>query len=422
MGGESKESEQNGVAEPFFAPDRADVDPGGALRTFGLRRLLVRVAACIVALIVLDHAIAPLFAPPSAYLHAYRLPRVAPTAALADYANAIDLTARVPGHAPIAVFLGASPTYGHRIENAAHTFPYAYASAASSAGVAVTSFNVAANGMFVGDFYILAKRLIPSSDIVFVQLTYHTFSPAARGGKDVRYPELPQVLGVPLTSADAPLLGLNTAIDGASERPAPTAVDGVLNRWWTLWRERDIIDRRVFGGSPRDALAQLVSRMTRPATSTVAATTTILPDDSADDGFAAFDSLGPGEQMVVLARYAEESSFTIAATDPEVRILDRLASEIAAAHKKAVFFVGPLNESVIAAYGLIDAAQYRRNVALLRQTVTRHGFTLIDHNTDSLALPRADFADISHTTDAGGTAFGAILYRDTAAYLRQVAP
>jgi hypothetical protein len=419
---ENGASPSTGAVEPFFAPSREDQAGRVSNRRFRVRRLAVRVVVCVLALVALDRVIAPSFAPPAAYLEDYRLPRTAPTAALADYVGAIDLAARVPDHPPIAVFLGASPTFGHRIQDARNTFPYAYASAAASVGVPVTAFNLATNGEFVGDYYVLAKRLAPDADIVFVQLTYHTFSPTARGGLHVRYPELPQVLGVSLTAEEAGLLGLPGSDVSPSAPAASAAVGGFLSRWWTLWRERDLIDRRLFGGSPRDALAAFVARATGTATTSVAATVTTLPDDAANDGFASFDDLDPGQQMVVLSRYAQDSSFTIDPADGEVVLLDRLAAELAAAHKKAVFFMGPLNEKVISFYGLIDPAQYKRNMDLLRATVESHGFTLIDHNADASALPRADFADISHTTDAGGAAFGALLFRDTSAYLRAVAP
>jgi hypothetical protein len=413
---------RTGAAEPFFAPDRPEHRSAAPFRDVGVRRLLVRIVVCVLALVALDRIIAPSFAPPAAYLHDYRLPRAAPTAALADYANAIDLAARVPGHAPIALFLGASPTFGYRIKNAADTFPYAYASAAASAGLPVTSFNVAADGEFVGDFYVIAKRLVPDADIVFVQLTYATFSPAGRAGLHIRYPELPTVLGVPLAATDAKLLGLPANAGSLASSPAPVALGGALSRWWVLWRERDLIDRRLFGGRPSDALAALAGRTIGPAPASAPATTTILPDAVANDGFASFDSLDPGSQMVVVARYAEESSFTIDPADSEVVLLDKLAGDIAVAHKKAVFFMGPLNETVILAYGLIDARQYGSNIALLRRTVARHGFSLIDHNTDAHTMPVSDFADISHTTDAGGALFGQMLLRDTLPYLRSATP
>ena len=422
MTDENGASPSTGAVEPFFAPSRADQAGHVTDRRFGVRRLIIRVVVCVLALVALDRIIAPYFAPPAAYLEDYRLPRTAPTAALADYVGAIDLAARVPDHATIAVFLGASPTFGHRIQDARNTFPYAYASAAASAGVPVTAFNLATNGEFVGDYYVLARRLAPDADVVFVQLTYHTFSPTARGGSHVRYPELPQVLGVSLTVEEAGLLGLQ-ASDGSAPAPVESAaLGGVLSRWWTLWRERDLIDRRLFGGNPRDALAAFIARATGTTTASVAASVTTLPDDTANDGFASFDDLDPGQQMVVLARYAEDSSFTIDPADGEVVLLDRLAAELASQHKKAVFFMGPLNEEVIGFYGLIDPAQYKRNIELLRTVVAGHGFMLVDHNTDADALPRADFADISHTTDAGGAAFGALLFKDTAAYLRSVTP
>lgn len=419
MGG----SPPDGTAEPFFAPGRAEHERHPWNRGVTVRRLILRIVVCVLALVALDRVIAPSFAPPATYLRDYRLPRTAPTTALADYVGAIELAARVPERSPIAVFLGASPTYGHRIKDARNTFPYAYESAAASAGVSVQAFNVAANGQFVADYFVLAKRLIGSADIVFVQLTYHTFSPAGRSGLGIRYRELPGILGVPLTPGDAGLLGLRAS--GNAPEPAlaaPAAIGGTLSRWWTLWRERDLIDRRVFGGHPRNALSLLVAGLTAPAAASVATAITTLPEDAAGDGFSSFDELDPGEQMVVVARYAEESSFDIDPADSEVVLLDKLASDIAAAHKRAVFFMGPLNREVVDSYGLIDAKQYARNIAILRTTVGRHGFSLVDHNMDKDALPGVDFADISHTTDAGGAAFGRMLLRDTLPYLRSATP
>jgi hypothetical protein len=408
--------------DPFFAPDRTS-RTRRPRRPVTLRRLLVRFAVCVLALLALDRVIAPAFAPPSTYLHDYRLPREAPTTALADYANAIDLAAREPSRAPIAIFLGASPTYGHRIKNAADTFPAAFASAAASAGTPVQAFNLAANGQFVGDYYVLERRLLGDADIVLVQLTYHTFSPAGRGGLHIRYPELPAMLGVDLPPRDASLLGLTPSGDASATPPPPAAVGSVLSRWWTLWRERDLIDRRLFKGSPRQAMSDLAARLTgsSPAPAKTPTATT-LPDDAADDGFASFGELDPARQMVVVARYAELSSFTVDPTDSEMILLDRLAADIATAHKKAVFFMGPLNWDAISTYELIDPAQYDRNIALLRSTVGRHGFTLIDHNADGTGLSASDFADISHTTDAGGAAFGQLLLRDTLSYLRSATP
>jgi hypothetical protein len=52
--------------------------------------------------------------------------------------------------------------------------------------------------------------------------------------------------------------------------------------------------------------------------------------------------------------------------------------------------------------------------------LARHGFPLIDHNLSGAALRREDFADISHTTGAGGRRFGRMLFRDTRELLRAV--
>ncbi|MDO8963367.1 MAG: hypothetical protein Q7W30_02625 [Coriobacteriia bacterium] len=417
-----------GVDPGFFAPDHAE----GTYLAFGGRvtvpRLLLRALVCLVALVLLDRLIAPTLAPPSAFLDSYRLPRTAPTAALASYADAIDRTASASDRPPVAIFLGASPTWGHRIRDRRATYPYAYASAAASAGVAVRPFNLASNGQFVGDYYLIAKRLAPDADIVFVQLTYHTFSPTAREGRHVRYPELPQVLGIGLSADEARMLALTAGATapGAGPAPAPPSrlafVDGALSRYWLLWRERDTIDTRLFGGHPQRAVADAVDRLRGAGAPSTPVSTTVLPDDAADEAFASFETLDPARQMVAIAQYAEDSAFTIDAKEGEVVVLDRLAALLAADGVKAVFYIAPLNRSIVDEYGLIDPKQYAANTAVLRGVVEARGATFIDYNSGPVAVPGTEFADISHTTDAGGRIVGALLYRDTASLLAGVTP
>jgi hypothetical protein len=404
----------NEAASGFFAPERGERSRMWSGRRVTLPRLVRRLGVCVAALAILDAAIAPSFAPPASYMGAYRLPRTAPTATIADYANAIDLTARVPDGAPIAVFLGASPTYGHRIRTPADTFPAAFASAASSAGVQLHAFNLATNGQVVGDYLVLARRFAPDAAVVFVQLTYHTFAPAKKPLL-IRYPELPSVLGVPVSAADSALLGLPARTGSAGMPAVATSVDSLLAPWWTLWRERDVLDRRLFGGPPRQSLAAAAARLTGTAT-TAAATTTVLPADTGEDRFASFDQLDPAAQMVVVAQYAEESSFTLSPGDPSLRILHELAAELSAAHKKAVFYLSPMNQDVIDSYGLIDPGQYRDNVARMRRAVSGYGFPFIDFNTGE-RMPPADFADISHTNDRGGLLVGRRLWAATGTYV-----
>lgn len=394
----------------FFAPDRAEERVAATGAGLPVRRLVLRLAVLVLALVAVDTLVARMMPSQAAYRHSYRLPAVAPTSALADYVEAIDLAAD-ESTCPVVVFLGASPTFGHRIKSPANTFPYAYAAAAASEGVTVRAFNVGLNGAYVGDEDALARALADSADIVFVQLTYHTF--ARTGGPALRYPELPSMLGVlGRSAAAAPLRTGATA-------PATPAIGRWLGTRWRLWRYRDVIDRRLFGGTPRGVLDSTASRLLDGGGTD--AQPTVLPSDAPDDGFAAFDELDPGAQMVVIARYAEESSFSVTPTSTEVASLDRLARFLAASGKRAVFFMGPLNWDVIDDYELVGSRQYRSNVRVIAQTLARHGFPLIDHNRSGAALPREDFADISHTTDAGGQRFGALLHRDTRELLRSVA-
>jgi hypothetical protein len=411
-------------AAGFFAPER--VDPGRApasRRELPLWRLAVRVGACVVALLVIDAAVARTLPLPAAYLDAYRLPRKMPTASLADYADAVEtfasaragLGAREGGgvssttadaSAPVALFLGASPTWGHRVADPRYTFPSSFAGAAAADGYAVRAFNIACNGQLAGDQYLIAKRLGPSADVVFVQLTYHTFDRSARGGKVVRFPELPAILDVPLSSAEARLLRL----DPAQVRGPEAFADRFLRRHWLLWRERDALDREFFGGRPQDVLGNAVAEWRGEAVTS--------DEDPPADGFADFDSLEPEQQMIVISQYAESSDFTLAASDAQVAVLAGIAEMLKSQGRRAVFFVSPLNMRLIREYGLIDPAQYAGNVAVLERAVAGAGFPFIDLNADPDALPRSAFADISHTTDAGARVVGALLWREAGAYVR----
>jgi hypothetical protein len=387
----------------FFSPD------GREHRYFGFGgrvtwpRLLLRLAIALAVLAAIDVAVAHTLTPSAAYEHDYRLPRTLPTSQLRDFADSIHAASISHTGGPIVTFVGASPTWGYRIANPANTFPAAFSAAGKAAGWENRTYNLASDGQFLGDEYFMAKGVSADAGIVFVQLTYHTFNPKARGGQLVRYPEIPQLLRLDISPAEAALLGVRpTASTHAASR-----ADAFLSRYWLLWRERDALDRRLFGGKPQDLLAHPLAQ---------ASTLTSLPDD-AEGSSVAFDKLDPVKRMFALTRYAETSSFRISPNDSDVRFLRLLAEMLHARGKKAVFFVSPLNRAVIENYNLIDPKQYAGNVGVLRGIVQSEGFPFLDYNTGPTKLPARDFADISHTTDAGGKAFGALLYRDTWRYL-----
>lgn len=388
----------------FFAPQAEE----HAYFAFGghvsLPRLAFRIVAALALLAAVDVAVGRTLAPASVYLHAYRLPSKLPSASLPGYIESIDASARSRQGGPIVIFLGASPTYGHRTKDAANTYPYAFQASAEASGWPSRTFNLASNGQFAADEYVIGTRLVDDADVVFVQLTYHTFNPKARSGAAIRYRELPRLLGVRLGAPEAALLGVTPS-------PGDDAVsraDAAVGRHWLLWRERDALDRRLFGGKPQTLLARTApSQLTRLSPEAA----------SPDDGFASFESLDPGRQMIVISRYAENASFVIDRSDPEVQFLRALADELAAERKKAVFFVAPLNRQLLEDYELIDLEQYATNVAVLRSTIERDGFPLVDYNIGPDVIESRFFADISHTTDEGGRRVGALLWRDSRAYL-----
>ena len=401
MGGETRDKTH---PSGYFSPTAEEHNYLAFGGRVGLPRLLLRIAIAVALLFAVDVALSKTLVPRSQYLHAYRLPRQLPTASLADYVSAIDESALTRAGGPIVTFLGASPTYGYRIKDSVNTYPYAFQASAVASGWPDRTFNLASNGQFAADEYVIGTRLADDSDVVFVQLTYHTFNPAARNGAVIRYPELPQLLGVGLTAPAARLLGVKPSpIAGAV-----TGADALVSRYWLLWRERDLLDKRLFGGKPQTLLA-----------GTGPSKVTSLPGEAAspDDGFASFDSLDPVAQMIAIVRYAEDASFTVSPHDSDVRFVTLLADELKAKGKKAVFFVAPLNRQLVEEYQLIDPKQYRANISLLRGIVKRDGFPFLDYNTGPDILPSSLFADISHTTDKGGKRVGALLWRDSRAYL-----
>ncbi len=394
------------ATDGFFAP-RADEKPrhGPDRRRLTWPRLLLRVAVAALALLGADALAAKTVTPDTVFEDAYRLPAALPTADIARFAHSIHAASLSPGGPPIVVFLGASPTWGHRIADPRNTFPAAFESAARRGGWPNTAYNLASNGQFVSDQYFIAKRVAPDSDVVFVQLTYHTFSAAAREGLAMRYPELPALLEVDVSPSEAVLAGVEPfSTDDASSRASE-----VLGSRWLLWRERDALNRALFGGTPQALLAREAASEDTSLTS--------LPDDAAQDGFASFEDLDPERRFIAIDRYAADSSFDIDSNDSEMRFLRKLVALLASHDKKAVFFMAPLNRTLIEEYELIDPEQYRANTDSIRSAVAEGGFLFLDFNTGPSRLGPDRFADISHTTDEGGRETGSLLFEEARDYL-----
>jgi len=373
-----------------------------APRGLGLRRASVRLGVCLAVLIAAELWVGRALPAPD-YERAFRLPLASPTASLYDFVRHIEHAP--PTASPKIAFLGASPTYGYRVKDARSTWPEAFEAAARRAGTSVRAYNVACNGQFLGDEAVVAERLASKAGVLYIQLTYHTFNPRARSGRALRFAELPRLLAVSPPADEARALGL--AQDAVA--PLSASVDRTLRDAWALYREREAIDKRLFGGTPRGVLQALASGR-KPARPDSAS-------DTFDDGFTSFDSLDPAQQMVVVARYAEDASFALTAEDSQVRLLGALARSLKRRGVKAVFYMSPLNRDLIDAWELIDAPQYRRNVGLLQGAVTASGFPFIDYNTGPRRFGGELFADVSHTTDAGAQAVGRALFADTRRYL-----
>ncbi len=388
-------------------PRRSDFQPTTEVSRYfdrapvSLPRLVLRLVVLLAVLVAFDVWVGR-SASARGYDGAYRLPLELPTAALPGYVHALD------GQSQRALFLGASPTWGYRIRDPRHTYPYSYASAAASAGVEIEAANLAANGQLLGDQYLLAKALVRRGDVVFVQLTYHMFDPTYERGRQVRYPEIASLPGVGVSASEAKLLGV-------PEQAAPaagSAVSRVLFDRWAAYRERSAIASRLFGGVPEQRLRDAWVRRTGGKVEPEARA--VMPEDE----FASFDSLDPEKQMIVIADYADNSAFDVRATEPQMRTLRLLAQLLRDRGAKAVFYIAPLNRDIIDYYALIEREQYLANTKRISAVVRGAGFPFVDYNAAETPLfPAEYFADIDHTTDAGGRAVGERLWRDTAAYV-----
>lgn len=169
----------------------------------------------IAALVVIDAAVGGYVHSGRHYDDDWRLPRELSMSELGGYVNHIDGVRRDAAR-PVVLFLGASPTWGEANSNNHHTYPAAFERVAKSHGVAARVFNLGADGELVSDQYFLGDRLAADADLVVVQLTYHTFNPAARTEGALQFPELPRLLGDPVSNQVAHILG----IDGT---PRPTS-------------------------------------------------------------------------------------------------------------------------------------------------------------------------------------------------------
>ena len=108
--------------------------------------------------------------------------------------------------------------------------------------------------------------------------------------------------------------------------------------------------------------------------------------------------------------------FELADDNLEWHFLKRMLAQLKAAGKPAVIFIAPINAEALSFYEVMDWKQYARNIAKIKASVEAEGFAFVDINRSG-PLPEDLFADISHTLDAGGQAFGPRLWALSRDYL-----
>jgi len=315
----------------------------------------------------------------------YRLPEGQEMAWLPFYLRAL---AQNP--APALVFLGSSPTYGIRISDPHQTFPVATLRALQKKGLAAhwQSYNLSAKGFLLSDQYYLLKKALPEGDSFVIQLNYHTFSPSLLKGTRMRHPELPEKLGVSVSEAEAALLGL---------RPSPPLP---LNAWlrqglsqiWAFYRSKELLAAHWLGHTPEGwAFAQYEKALGIQAAEM--------------EGATPFLDLKPTQQMMVLKRYGQNAGFELSPDNSELQVLQWTVDLLKQAGKPVLFVMGPLNVEALDAYEALDWKKYQAVLKPIRATIESGGFELLDINRGAY-LPADQFFDITHTLNAGGSAFG----------------
>lgn len=382
--------------------------PHGAVRlTRG--RLIVRLVTMLAALVLIDLVVANYLRPGQSYDADWRLPRTQSMSALPGYVDHIE-GLRPDPRRPRVLFLGASPTWGEMNRDRHQTYAAAFARTAHAAGVDARVYNLGADGALVADDYFIADRLAGHADLLGIQLTYHTFNPAARIDGAARFSELPRMLGEPVGAQVAKALGI--------ARTMPFNLSGTVDRTldhnWLLFREHDELATRLFGRPARDELYSRWQELTGNEPKQLPLAPPLVKNTR-------FDQLDPARQTEIVERYADFANFHIRRGDSELRMLDLLCARLERRHARAVFFMSPLNLGALESFGVFDHRLYSANVAVIRAAVERHGLTLIDWNQPGKELPSSAFADATHTTDRGSAVFARRLYRALAPELTREA-
>lgn len=337
----------------------------------------------------------------------YRLPKNEEYIVLTDYIKHIK-NIKFKDYKTIIVFMGSSPTYGHKIKNSINTYPYSfekYLWKNNNNSKQIKVYNLASNGRLLSDQYYILKDLIDTADIFFIQLNYHTFNSQARTTK-IFNAELPDLLGVNVDFAEAEIL---------NRRPTPfynlnIFLQNFLRRHWYFYANRELIAKKLFGKNPEDYFYDLYQLKRGVEIKDQ-------NDSALDKLFTPFFELSPVKQMIIVKRYSKICKFEITKNNSEIYFLQKIIVLLKEKNKKAVFFMAPINYEAVETYELFKWSQYNENLKIINDMITKQKFLFLDL-TLKHKLSGQYFFDISHTLDSGGKIVGKYLFEDSKYYLR----
>lgn len=364
------------------------------------KRFLVRVLAFLLSLVLLDCAARLIWGPELqvSYQDNYRLPENQETPLVNDFLDTIR-SPQMRGNKQI-IFLGSSPTYGVSIQDPAKTYPGSFEQALKSnpeqSKQRIEVYNLAAKGYLMSDVYYLVQAIVDHSDLMVLQINYHTFAPQLLKNTAIRHPELPEQLGVKVSPQEAKMLGLRPTPQFNLTQPLRQS----LRNHWFLYGKREALAHLWLDDTAEGWLYHRFFPVQADQTESQEENTSAQP----------FYALKPARQIFMVKRYAQNVNYELADDNLELNFLERSMQLIHTKQKGCLVFMAPINIDALNFYEVFNSAQYDRNLARIRAHVEAQGCSFMDINrTDPLAEDY--FADISHTLDDGGRIFGAQLYQ-----------
>lgn len=317
----------------------------------------------------------------------YRLPRNSPGENIApsiDYIRAVDKDELV------IVFTGDSVVSGVNIKENRFTIPYQFRDLLNKKAKV---YNLAISGSRLADQYLVIKSVVDSADIVFFNIHYQFFNSK---WKPIEHEGLVNLRGV--TDADIEKLGL---VNKKEKRVLFFLRHSSLGQW-TLLRNRQKINQKLFGGSPTEYIKTKYS---------------LKQWEKIKKGHAweyqAFPEFSDTRKRKIIKNHKKNFDIGSIEEDNVNLAYAKKISELAE-NSDAVFiaYMNPINPDLLDELEIAED-EYKANVRLIRSILEEGNVYFLDYNfREAQAVSPANYHDADHFVKEGAAEFAMILYDD----------